>query len=97
MSRQDRLLAQLYSVPRDEQIDARKRRFDELIAKGGKDAEGITFESTLEDVRRRDAQDMGRAVAPLKQADGAILVESSTLSIDETVLAMAAHVKKRMQ
>jgi hypothetical protein len=39
MSRQDRLLAQLYSVPRDEQIDARKRRFDELnefvSARGG--------------------------------------------------------------
>jgi cytidylate kinase len=74
-----------------------KRRFDELVAKGGKDAAGITFEGTLEDVLRRDAQDTGRAVAPLKQAEGAVLVESSTLSIDETVSAMVAHVRKHMQ
>ena len=74
-----------------------KRRYDELVAKGGKDAEGITLEGTLEDVQRRDAQDMGRAVAPLKQADGAVLVESSALSIDETVAAMVSHVRQRMR
>ena len=43
-----------------------------------------------------DAQDMGRAVAPLKQAEGAVLVESSSLTIDETVEAMASHVRQRM-
>jgi cytidylate kinase len=74
-----------------------RRRFDELVAKGGKDAEGLTFEVTLEEVRRRDAQDMGRAVAPLKQAEGAVLVESSSLSIDETVAVMASHVRQRMR
>jgi cytidylate kinase len=74
-----------------------KRRFDEIVAKGGKDAEGVTFEGTLDEVRRRDAQDTGRAVAPLKQAEGAVLVESSTLSIDETVRAMVEHVRKLMQ
>jgi CMP/dCMP kinase len=71
-----------------------RRRFDELVAKG--DA-AVTFEGTLEDVRRRDAQDMGRAVAPLKQADGAVLVDSSAMSIDETVAAMVAHVRQRMR
>ena len=67
-----------------------RRRFDELIAKGVKDA---TFEQTLEDVRRRDAQDSGRAVAPLKQAETAILVDSSDKTIDETVRFMADHVR----
>ena len=71
-----------------------RRRFDELVAKG--DA-AVTFEGTLEDVRRRDAQDTGRAVAPLKQADGAVLVDSSAMSIDETVAAMVAHVRQRMR
>ena len=63
---------------------------EELAAKGGDGAEGLTFEGTLEEVRRRDAQDMGRAIAPLRQADDAVLVESSALSIDETVAAMVS-------
>jgi cytidylate kinase len=78
-----------------------KRRFDELMAKGGSAAgagkEPLTLEATLEDVRRRDAQDMGRAIAPLKQADGAVLVDSSDMSIDAAVAAMVAHVRQRMR
>lgn len=71
-----------------------KRRFDELVAKG--DA-AVTLDGTLEDVGRRDAQDTGRAVAPLKQADGATLIDSSGMSIDETVAAMVAQVRQRMR
>ncbi len=74
-----------------------KRRFDEIAAKGGADAEGVTYEGTLEDVRRRDAQDTERPIAPLRQAEGAVLVESSGMSIDETVAMMAAHVRQRMR
>jgi cytidylate kinase len=69
-----------------------RRRFDELVAKGDAD---VTFEQTLEDVRRRDAQDSGRAVAPLRQAETAILVDSSGKTIDETVAFMAEHVRAR--
>ncbi|HEX7663648.1 MAG TPA: (d)CMP kinase [Polyangiaceae bacterium] len=68
-----------------------QRRFEELVAKGTKD---VTLASTLEDVKKRDAQDMGRAHAPLKQAEGATLVESSALSIGETVAAIVALVRK---
>lgn len=64
-----------------------QRRFEELVAKGTKD---ITLASTLDDVKKRDAQDMGRAHAPLRQAEGATLVESSSLSIGETVAAIVA-------
>jgi cytidylate kinase len=70
-----------------------RRRFDELVAKG---AEGVTFEGTLEDVKKRDAQDMGRAVAPLKQADGATLVDSTRMSIDATVDFIVERVRARM-
>jgi len=58
------------------------RRFEELTAKG---MTNVTLAKTLEEVQKRDAQDMGREHAPLRQADGATLVESSSLSIDETV------------
>jgi len=66
-----------------------RRRYDEMIAKG----DTLTYEQTLDDVRRRDAQDSGRAVAPLKQAETAIMVDSSDKTIDETVAFMASIVR----
>lgn len=66
------------------------RRHAELVAKG----QNVTFDETLADVKVRDARDEGRAVAPLKQADDAVRVDSSAMSIDETVTFMLAEVKK---
>jgi cytidylate kinase len=66
-----------------------QRRYDELVAKGI----SVTLEDTLADVLRRDKQDSTRPVAPLKQATDAILVDDSTLSIEETVMRMADHVR----
>lgn len=66
-----------------------KRRHDELVAKGST----ASFEETLADVKKRDAQDEGREIAPLKKADDAVLVDSTSMSIDETVAAMLARVK----
>jgi cytidylate kinase len=68
-----------------------KRRYDELVAKG----QTVTFEATLADVRQRDEQDTTRAVAPLKQAPDALLVDSSDFGIDETVARMVARVRER--
>lgn len=66
------------------------RRHAELVAKG----QTMSLEETLADVKRRDAQDEGRAVAPLKRADGAILVDSTALSFEQTVASMLEHVKR---
>ncbi len=66
------------------------RRHAELVAKG----QAVTLEETLADVKRRDAQDEGRAVAPLKKAEGAILVDSTTLTFEETVARMLEHVRR---
>lgn len=61
-----------------------KRRFDELNAKG------ISCDiSQIEaDIMKRDEQDMTREIAPLKQAEDAVLVDSSEMSIDEVVDAI---------
>ena len=67
-----------------------RRRHAELVAKG----QTVSFEETLADVKQRDAQDEGRAVAPLKKADGAILVDSTDLSFEQTVAQMLEHVKR---
>jgi cytidylate kinase len=66
-----------------------RRRFDELTAKGAR----VSFEETLEDVRRRDEQDTTRPVAPLRQAPDAALVDSSEIGIDEAVARMADRVR----
>jgi cytidylate kinase len=65
-----------------------RRRYEELVAKG----ENVTLEATLADVLTRDENDTNRAHAPLRQADDAILVDNSDMSIDETVAFMAGRV-----
>ena len=58
-----------------------RRRFGELA---GQDT-ALTLEETLADVMRRDRRDKERAVAPLRQADDAVLVDSTTLSVAAVV------------
>ncbi len=57
------------------------RRFRELVANGLR----VDFETVLEDVRQRDARDMGRKDAPLRPADDAIQIDTSGLSIEEAI------------
>lgn len=61
-----------------------KRRYDELIAKG----ERVKFDDVLEDMKQRDWQDMHREIAPLRKADDAIELDTSDLSLDESVAAI---------
>lgn len=58
-----------------------KRRYDELINKG----ENADLTVISEDIQKRDYQDMNREIAPLKQADDAVLLDSSDMTIDEVV------------
>lgn len=51
----------------------------------------------LAEVRERDARDMGRADAPLKPAADAVLIDTSTLGIDEAVAAACTLVADRME
>jgi cytidylate kinase len=68
-----------------------RRRYDELVARG----ERVSFDATLEDVRSRDYADTNRAVAPLRQAQDAVLVDNSEMTIDETVASMVERVRAR--
>ncbi len=56
-----------------------QRRLDELRAKG----EEISFESVLENVRMRDHIDSTRAESPLRQAEDAVVLDNSHLTIAE--------------
>ena len=57
------------------------RRYLELKEKG-QDADIKKIE---EDIRTRDFQDMNRSIAPLKQAEDAVVIDSSRLSIPEVM------------
>ena len=61
-----------------------QRRFAELSAKGAE----VTLEGVLADVQARDARDSPRAEAPLKPAEDAELMDTSTMDI-ETAVARA--------
>ena len=58
-----------------------KRRYDELVAKG----ETPDFDKIAKDIEERDYRDSHREISPLKQADDAVLVDSSDMTIDEVV------------
>ncbi|HZZ82977.1 MAG TPA: (d)CMP kinase [Anaeromyxobacteraceae bacterium] len=68
------------------------RRHAELQARG----DGTPFEQVLADQLQRDQNDSSRAVAPLKPAADAVIFDSSRLSLDEVVEALAAEVLGRV-
>ena len=58
-----------------------ERRYKELLEKGEK----CDIDEIEKDIIARDEQDMNREVSPLKQADDAVLVDTSDMSIDQVV------------
>jgi cytidylate kinase len=56
-----------------------RRRFDEIVARGGE----ADYDEILVKVRERDHIDSTRAVAPLRPADDAVILDSDSLSADE--------------
>lgn len=58
-----------------------KRRYQELQEKG----EDCNLEEIAHDIEERDRRDMTREIAPLKQAEDAVLVDSSDMAIAEVV------------
>ena len=68
------------------------RRRSELAAKGDE----RSLEEVLADVRMRDERDANRADAPLRRAAGAVLIDTTELSIDEAVERAAREVEKAL-
>lgn len=65
------------------------RRYKELLEKG----ETCVYEEIAQDIKERDERDMNREIAPLKQAEDAILVDSSEMTIDEVVKTICSYCK----
>ena len=70
-----------------------RRRFDEIIHNGGQ----ASFDAILDDVRRRDTRDMGRADSPLKPAVDAHLIDTSSMTIEAAFRAARAIIDPVMR
>ena len=68
-----------------------ERRYKELLMKGEKH----DYQNVLADVRARDYQDTHRATAPLRQAEDAVLVDTSELNFDQSFEALKKVIQDR--
>lgn len=69
-----------------------KRRFKELSVK----PDCPTYEEILKDIIQRDYNDMNRETAPLKQAEDAVLVDTTELTLEQSAARIAEIIKERV-
>lgn len=67
------------------------RRYTQLISAG----QDVDYATVLNDLVKRDEQDITRACDPLRQADDAVVLDTSTFSFEESLEKMYAIVKQR--
>lgn len=72
--------------------DRARRRFEELRARGA----AVVYEQVLRDVKERDAQDSGRAVAPLRAADDAVLLDTTGNTFERSLEQLCAIAKEHL-
>ena len=70
-----------------------ERRYLELCQKDRQ----LTRESVLHDIVERDRQDMTRAAAPLRQADDAVLLDTSDMTLDESIEAVLQIIREKTE
>lgn len=69
-----------------------KRRYAEMKAKG----EQVYFEDVLADLKKRDYNDSHRAVAPLVPAETAVLVDTTGISLEQSVERLLSIIKAKL-
>lgn len=69
-----------------------KRRFDELTEKGM----DVDYETVLSEMKQRDYNDSHRAIAPLKPADDAILLDTSNIGLEESISLIIKTIKENI-
>ncbi|MBR0198807.1 MAG: (d)CMP kinase [Oscillospiraceae bacterium] len=70
-----------------------ERRMKELQAKGVEQP----YEEVLRDIIQRDEQDMNREVAPLRQAEDAVLVDTTEIDFDQSFELLCGIIRERME
>ena len=70
-----------------------RRRYNELIEKG----EQVEFDKIHEEIKQRDYNDSHRAIAPLKQAPDAVLVDTTECTLEESIDKLESVILSRMK
>ena len=70
-----------------------RRRLLELEQRG----QGGTYEEILRDIQKRDEQDRNRAVAPLRQAEDAVCLDTSRLNLEQSLQALLSLIKEKIE
>lgn len=74
-------------------VDARaQRRYQELIGKG----EDVSFDEVKKDMIQRDTNDSTRAASPLVVADGAQVIDTSELNLEESIEKVVEYVRSNI-
>ena len=73
--------------------DRARRRFDELLQKGI----STTYEDVLRDINYRDKNDSSRAAAPLRPAEGAVMIDTTGYSLEESYSLLSDLVRKYLE
>ncbi len=68
-----------------------RRRWEQLRERG----EEVSFQQVLEDLKQRDAQDMGRKVDPLRPAEDAVIVDTTGLTFEASIEKILQVIKER--
>ena len=76
----------VYLIATDE--ERARRRHEEFIKRGA----SISLEEVLNDLRSRDASDAARAIAPMRPADDATIIDSTGLNLDDVVARIEAAI-----
>lgn len=69
------------------------RRYKELIEKGN----DVNYEEVLEDLVQRDYNDSHREIAPLKPAEDGVILDTTGMSLEESVNAIIEIIKEKVQ
>ena len=72
--------------------DRAQRRYDELVAKGTK----VTFKEVYDDMVQRDYNDSHREIAPLKQAEDAVLLDTTGFEAEQSLELILKTIKERI-
>lgn len=69
-----------------------ERRYKELLLKGNK----VTYEDVLDDINKRDYQDQNRKIAPLKPADGAVVIDTTDKTLKESIKCVISFIRENL-
>lgn len=69
------------------------RRYKELVEKG----QDVTYDAVLKDIKERDYNDTNREIAPLKKADDAIEIDTTTFTFEESIKKIEDTIKENIK